>query len=998
MGIAADDKYTLEVGTWNGTAAETLRFSGSGPGGFTTGVSDTPPSTNYPARIGDSVMLARTAFAARRTTGQAQPSAGELTVWNGDGALDYLRGYSFDGRSAVMYRGKSPATYPSGWTKTLDATMHAAEWTTDGIRLNVRDAQKYAAMLYQPTLYAGNNVAPDGLEGTADDLKGKPKPHGFGYCFNAPVPCVNPDKLIYELHDGVIASVDDVRDGGESLVAGMTWTSRNPGFTGQAAHGCAIADDGTMVTVGSGGAGIGDIAVSTDGGATWSHYTVTAGGQFNKVHWANGLFVAVGDNNQIYTSTTAANAGAWTLRTTPSAGQILTDATYGVVTATGVATWLVVGLAGLTRTSTNGTTWANGTTVGSPTNLNGVAYGISNNTGLFVAAANGASLFTSPDAVTWTARTGAVSNLNHVDYGNGAWVMVGGAGVVQSSLDAITWTARQSLVSVNISALRYGNGRWLYGTAGGDLVTSLDGGVNWTALTLGIAGPPNIQAVAYGNNTFLLSGSTNFAATSAAAGQTYANATDLQDDTLAPSAGTYKVLSSSGGSYIRLGLKPEQTLTVDFTVGATSADRTYAQGWAMALARAGLSAGSSAGNYSSADVTARDAENNAVVGRWTGPNDANITCGDIAAEFAETGGAWMNADGGGVIRLKRLNDPSPNIVPNPNSLNSGAWSGAGTYTNNFARYDGHSFSRIQGNGSTTQRSQSITLTGNGVKQLKYRTNNYAGGTGQNVVMIYDSTAVVPILWVDETYHSDGTITFAIGFGVYGTGLRSVRLKNGSYDVTVLSNSATAAHAHLLYASNIATVGSGGVTDWAMSDFRIYDTLPVATITEDDMFGNPEPVASEDDNEGIPNWQTAIQWGRNYTVQTVDQLEGDVSPANRVRFGLEWRTATAEDSGVLTAHPLSKQLSVDTLYTQEADALTEAARRQSVLGADRQWLEVTVEMSDAFAAIELGDIVDATYWRYGLGAGTRFAVMGVAPHAQPGQLTTITFTLWGDAAE
>ena len=78
------------------------------------------------------------------------------------------------------------------------------------------------------------------------------------------------------------------------------------------------------------------------------------------------------------------------------------------------------------------------------------------------------------------------------------------------------------------------------------------------------------------------------------------------------------------------------------------------------------------------------------------------------------GAAWY-ADSLGVFRFRRLIDPSENAVTAPSSLADAAWFGAGTYTDNYAVYDGISFSRIQGNGSTNLRRQTVQLASSGSK-------------------------------------------------------------------------------------------------------------------------------------------------------------------------------------------------------------------------------------------------------------------------------------------
>jgi photosystem II stability/assembly factor-like uncharacterized protein len=91
------------------------------------------------------------------------------------------------------------------------------------------------------------------------------------------------------------------------------------------------------------------------------------------VTYGNNIFVAVGDNGTILTST---DGVSWTRRTSPTT-QGLYSVTYG--------------------------------------------------NGLFVAVGNNGTILTSTDGVNWTQRTSGTSNdLYGVTYGNGIFVAVGG--------------------------------------------------------------------------------------------------------------------------------------------------------------------------------------------------------------------------------------------------------------------------------------------------------------------------------------------------------------------------------------------------------------------------------------------------------------------------------------------------------------------------------------------------------------------------------------------
>lgn len=203
-------------------AAGTLYFS-TGPG-FTTSAASTPPHRTFEPRLKQPARIRRDMFAPGTTRGRSVMAVGEMILTNTDGDLDGLLNYAFDGRAITVYWGPDSAVFPSGYTTMLVATMEQAEFTADEVRIRLRDRARELDVPLQATKYAGDNALPAGLEGV-EDLKGKPKPWCFGDVFNVPAVCVNTSKLIYQVHDGAIADVTDVRDRGESLTDGGTYAS-----------------------------------------------------------------------------------------------------------------------------------------------------------------------------------------------------------------------------------------------------------------------------------------------------------------------------------------------------------------------------------------------------------------------------------------------------------------------------------------------------------------------------------------------------------------------------------------------------------------------------------------------------------------------------------------------------------------------------------------------------------------------------------------------------
>lgn len=116
-----------------------------------------------------------------------------------------------------------------------------------------------------------------------------------------------------------------------------------------------------------------------------------------------------------------------------------------------------------------------------------------------------------------------------------------------------------------------------------------------------------------------------------------------------------------------------------------------------------------------------------------------------------------------------------------------------------------------------------------------------------------------------------------------------------------------------------------------------------------------------------------------------------TPARVAFLSAEWREAIAEDLSVQTVHRLAPQTIEQSCLTAQADAQTEATRRQAVRGVRRDRLELVIELTTATAAIDLGATIRLEHSRYGLAAGKNFLVLGVATNASQRQ---VMLTVWG----
>ena len=115
---------------------------------------------------------------------------------------------------------------------------------------------------------------------------------------------------------------------------------------------------------------------------------------------------------------------------------------------------------------------------------------------------------TSPDGITWTARSAAESNTwESVTYGSGSFVAVASSGTnrVMTSLDGTTWTARSAAEANSWKSVTYANGLFVAVALNGTnrVMTSPDG-ITWTARSAAVVS--TWYSVRYGNGLFVAVG------------------------------------------------------------------------------------------------------------------------------------------------------------------------------------------------------------------------------------------------------------------------------------------------------------------------------------------------------------------------------------------------------------------------------------------------------------------------------------------------------------
>ncbi|MBI3789937.1 MAG: hypothetical protein HY275_03565 [Gemmatimonadetes bacterium] len=656
--MTQDLSYTAEIVVYDPAlpGTRTLYYATTG---FSSKATDTPANTHFDERLVQPADMRRTAFALYTSQGRSQYGFGDLVLANGDGLLDGLLAYGFDGRAITIRRGTVGTAYPAAWTTTLVATMQQAEFDAQTVTIKLRDRQYQTTVPFQPTKFAGTNSLPSGLEGVATDLKGKPKPIALGKVTNVSPPCVNTSKLIYQLHDGALASVDAVYDRGIALGANPSlWDARSSGVGGGTAaklNGAAYGA-GVYVVVGESNA----IYTSPDG-VTWTSRTsaLTAGATIYDVQFGGGQFVAVSFSAaEVQTSP---DGITWTKRTTGLAGLTLTHALY----STRLSLWIIVGSDGKVRTSPDAITWTSRTTAFSGGGFYALWLAESETTVVMVGQ-NG-QIATSTDAITWTIRTDhpfGTNDVGCVARANGLFVAGGGAigsPIIATSSDGVAWSSQKTPpAALGPTAIVAGLGYIILSggytaSVGQNTLASQDGGLTWQSVNTTEFSGGTARGFAVGPAGFLIVGhnGANGRVMQTHAPSAYAALADVSDDSLAPPAGSFKYYLGGGGNgaYIRLGSPPAGTITADVTQGATAADRTAAQLFKAVLVRAGFSAG----DYSASDITALDGLTSAVLGYWT---DQETTYAAVLDAIAQSVGAWWGVDAAGVFRIQQVVDPS----------------------------------------------------------------------------------------------------------------------------------------------------------------------------------------------------------------------------------------------------------------------------------------------------------------------------------------------------
>jgi len=177
--------------------------------GYVTAPGDTPSSTHWPGRLINPGTVSRHLFGKGNTRGSTEVATATITLNNSDGAYDDLIAYSFDGAPVTLMMGDKGAAF-STFTQTTAplgkyfvgvAEQPVYNDNGDGSTLTIsaRDALHALDIPLQARKFAGTATSTTGIEGTAGDLLGKPKPVCLGYVYNVTPPLCNATLGVYML-------------------------------------------------------------------------------------------------------------------------------------------------------------------------------------------------------------------------------------------------------------------------------------------------------------------------------------------------------------------------------------------------------------------------------------------------------------------------------------------------------------------------------------------------------------------------------------------------------------------------------------------------------------------------------------------------------------------------------------------------------------------------------------------------------------------------------
>jgi len=245
----------------------------------------------------------------------------------------------------------------------------------------------------------------------------------------------------------------------------------------------------------------GDRNVTTYDGNTWFDQQLSGSWTVNRMKFANGYFIALGNGDEVHNSVDGSN---WNQQFKP-----------GVADHSGLAwgngKWVAIESSGdgYITSVDNGLNWTSGNT-GTSASWVGLAHG----SGKFVGIASDTNtvVVADDDTLTWTTATipgfqdSTQPLWSDITYGNGRFVAVSNdREAVAYSLDGTNWYLTELPFDADYSRVSYAQGVFMAFSASGGTdsrVAISDGGYVWTELSTGFSDPQSCGA--YYNGTWYI--------------------------------------------------------------------------------------------------------------------------------------------------------------------------------------------------------------------------------------------------------------------------------------------------------------------------------------------------------------------------------------------------------------------------------------------------------------------------------------------------------------
>lgn len=164
---------------------QTLRFSSAR---YTS-----PEGDYYDVRLKQPCLFSTNAFTGSVINTASRSGYGEAVLLNLDQGLNYIADHSVNGRKLSLKLVEEGVD-----REIVSGTVRNIVFNDGTVSIRLRDFQEQLDEADPEVYYKGNNISPNGVEGTPDGLLGSIKPKVFGSVSNAEPYLVNPVKLIYE--------------------------------------------------------------------------------------------------------------------------------------------------------------------------------------------------------------------------------------------------------------------------------------------------------------------------------------------------------------------------------------------------------------------------------------------------------------------------------------------------------------------------------------------------------------------------------------------------------------------------------------------------------------------------------------------------------------------------------------------------------------------------------------------------------------------------------